>query len=545
MTALIAPYNPAVNLTQARAWSAGGSTRFGSLRALTSSAGWLESLLVVLIVAVAGIYVVGFLIAAYFRVTYAHPLWVMEIPSLQAVRRIMLGQPLYGPPTLAYVPALYAPLYFYISALAAHLFSTPLITLRLVSVIASLGTAGLAAHLVWQETRNRLSMIVAAGLSIGCTALTANTLDLARVDPLSTFFLVGALGAARSADVYPRRAVWLSALSGLLGGLAILTKQTAFVVVFALAVHVVSTLRRRPIAAFCLTSAMTVALAWIVLTALYGGWIGLYLISLPRQHELDFNTLLDFWSKRLLPTFSLPLIAGPLFLIERVQRRDFASARFWSLATAGMLALAWGAMLNRYSAENVLLPAYVVLAMLAALGLDTVLRRLHGIRPGLRMYRVYILGLVLLAFVIMGYNPRATSPLRSDTWAAERMVSTLHSLPGEVYGPDYTEFLTMAGKGEQAAGLSVDELAGGFGGTILPEGAAWLQAYAEALKTRRFSAVVLDPESVEFFLASIASSNGYIDTGPLFPPGDDIYQFGSKYVPKAHVWLPAERAGEP
>jgi hypothetical protein len=110
-----------------------------------------------------------------------------------------------------------------------------------------------------------------------------------------------------------------------------------------------------------------------------------------------------------------------------------------------------------------------------------------------------------------------------------------------VFGPDYAEFLYLAGKGDQAAGLSVDELVGGFGGQPLPEGGQWMQAYADALKARRFDALVLDPQSIEFFLAGLASENGYIDTGPLFPDGDEFHLWGSHFVPRAHLWVPAER----
>jgi hypothetical protein len=188
----------------------------------------------------------------------------------------------------------------------------------------------------------------------------------------------------------------------------------------------------------------------------------------------------------------------------------------------------------------VLLPAFAVLTVLCALGLDEALRRVS--RTGdARPFRVYLLALVAVEFVIVQYNPRATSPLRSDVWAAERMVARLASLPGRVYGPDYAEFLYLAGKGEQALGLSVLELQGGFGGVALPEGGAWANEYTAALARRDFDALVLDPQSVEFGLANIAREQGYVDTGPLFPPGDEFYQWGSRFTPQGRVWVPRER----
>ena len=64
----------------------------------------------------------------------------METPSIQAVRRILEGQPLYGPPSLDYVPALYGPLYFYVAAGVARVLGPSLFALRLVSLLATVGS---------------------------------------------------------------------------------------------------------------------------------------------------------------------------------------------------------------------------------------------------------------------------------------------------------------------------------------------------------------------------------------------------------------------
>ncbi|MBV9174580.1 MAG: hypothetical protein JOZ81_31350 [Chloroflexi bacterium] len=497
--------------------------------------------------ALAAVYLLGFVVASYFRLTYAYPLWVMEAPAVQAVRRVLHGLPLYGPPTLDYVPPVYAPLYFYVSAAAAVVLGPSLLTLRLVSFLAALGSAALVAHLVWRETRAWLPTLVSAALFISSTTLAADSLDLARVDVMCVLLILAGLDAARAADVQvaPRAAIWLSLASGVLLALAVLTKQTAFVVVLAMGVHQVLSRSLRRLLAYVVGSGATLGLAALLLTLQSGNWWVLYLVRLPANHALQLTALDGFWSRQLLPAFTLPLLALPFFLIGSWLRRELAAVRFWLLAALAMVGMAWGASLNRWSADNVVLPALAILAAGFGLGLHEALRRLPdaGSNVGAgRAFRAYALLLVVAQFAFVHYNPRDTSPLRSDVEAGQRLVAAMQGVPGTAFGPDVSELLYQAGKGEQPVGLSVGELQGTFGGRPVDAGRAWGDAYAAALDQRRFDAVLLDPDSVEFFLTDTTRDRGYVDTGPLIPAGDEYYRLGGRYMPQVHVWVPRERA---
>ena len=313
------------------------------------------------------------------------------------------------------MPSLYAPLYFYVSALAASFLGPSLFTLRLVSLLASLASAALIGHLVFRETGNSMASIVAASLFVCSTALSANTLDLARVDPLSLCLMLAGLDTARAADARdPRGATWLSLASGVFVGLAILTKQTAIALAVMLLAH--AALSRRPgrIGAFLVGTVLTLGLAGVLLVAQYGAWPVLYLVQLPRRHALELQAVEGFWSKQILPAFTLPLVALPVFCLGRVLQRNAAALRFWVLAAVSMLGLAWGATLNMWSSENVLLPAFAILSAAFGLGLAESLQRLAGGLRQVRLFRTYVLVLVLAQFAFVHYNPRQTSPLRSD-----------------------------------------------------------------------------------------------------------------------------------
>jgi hypothetical protein len=206
-----------------------------------------------------------------------------------------------------------------------------------------------------------------------------------------------------------------------------------------------------------------------------------------------------------------------------------------------MLGMAWGASLNRWSGANILLPAFAILSAGFGLGLAECLRRLDGPARPLRLFRTYVLVLGLAQFAFIHYNPRQTSPLRSDVEAGQRVVSAIRALPGTAYGPELPELMYQAGKGDQAFGLSIGELQGIFGGRPRPQASLWTTAYAQALDERRYDEVLLDPDGVLPFLSDTTRDHGYVDSGPLIPAGDEFYRLASPYLPRVHVWVPRER----
>jgi len=465
----------------------------------------------------------------------------METPTMQAVRRLSSGQPLYAPPTLDYVAPIYAPLFFYVSALVSNVVGVDLLAPRLVSLVASFGCAALVGYLVWSETHGVLISVVAAGLFIATTSLASNSLDLARVDPLCLFWLLAAIATARAAQRQPGHAVWLDLASGALVALAALTKQTAAVMAIPLLLVAVFDRQWRSALAFLVGTIAITGGSAVLLYAQSGGWVEFFLVRLPRQHSLTLDQLGVFWTQKLLPGASILLVLVPVFFIARGLRGEYRVVRFWLLVSLGMLGLAWGATLNKWSDDNVLLPAFAVLVILGMCGFDAALGFIGAATREARAFRVYAWALIALEFVIVGYNPRQTAPLRSDVWAVDRFVATVAGLQGSVYAPDFPELAYQAGKGESAFGISTLELAGGFGGQPLPENGAWIADYRAALDRRQFDVLLVDPDNVEPFLTREAAASGYVDTGPLFPADDVFNLWGSHYAPRAHVWRPSER----
>ena len=478
------------------------------------------------------VYVLGFTVAGAFRLVYPYPLEIIEGASLSVVRHLLQGQPAYGPPTLEFVPLVYGPLYFWVAALVARVVGADFVALRLVSLLASLGSAALVYALVRREVASRPLGLVAAGIFVGSTPFAIGTLDLGRVDALGLFFVLAALYVMRSAD-FSRRAIWLSAASGALAGLAIVTKQTQAAVVVAVLVYAMRWPRQR-LAPYAVGLATVLGIVLLVVGLQSGGWAWFYLVDLPRRHHLQDQYLLNFWPADILPRFTLPLTLGPMFFVARAARRDTRAVVFYALALISLLATAWVARLNLLASYNVLAPAFAILAIMFGLGVGAFLELLAR-APWVRGY---LLGLCLGQLLILGYNPRLSVPYRSDGWAGDRLVAGIGALPGRVFAPDYGEFAARAGKGDQPYTAGPMELVGGFGGGMTPIGDEYVAQLNAALRQHQYDYVLLEPQSNAFYLKGAVEGSGYVDAGPLFPPGDQFYLWKTALTPDAHLYVP-------
>ncbi|MFZ5912223.1 MAG: glycosyltransferase family 39 protein [Chloroflexota bacterium] len=116
---------------------------------------------------------------------------VMEGGSLVQVSRILAGKPLYVQPSFEFIPQIYTPLYFYISALASLFLGNSFLPLRFVSIVSSLGILVLIFVLVRQQTGSKVSGFLASGLFFSTYKLSGYWFDIARVDSLAlVLFLI-------------------------------------------------------------------------------------------------------------------------------------------------------------------------------------------------------------------------------------------------------------------------------------------------------------------------------------------------------------------
>ena len=98
-----------------------------------------EVTLKILTGASSGYYIILFLYIGISRFSFPFTFDWVEGAILVQVNRVLLGQNLYVEPSVAYVPLVYQPLYFYVAALFVKLSGLGFAPLPLLSIIASCG----------------------------------------------------------------------------------------------------------------------------------------------------------------------------------------------------------------------------------------------------------------------------------------------------------------------------------------------------------------------------------------------------------------------
>ena len=106
-------------------------------------------------------------LALYFaiapaRIGYPFELEWMEGACVDHVRRVLAGRPLYVVPSLDFVPFVYPPLYFWVSAVAAKLIGVGFLPLRLVSFLSSLGCFAIIFPMVRRPSNLRRTWSIGA-----------------------------------------------------------------------------------------------------------------------------------------------------------------------------------------------------------------------------------------------------------------------------------------------------------------------------------------------------------------------------------------------
>jgi hypothetical protein len=400
--------------------------------------------------------------------------------------------------------------------------------------VASLVSIGLIVRLVRRETRSLAMGLVSGGLLAACGPLVDMALDIGRMDALSLALLLGAITAARTASLTPRASWRSGALTGVLLGLALLTKQSGVPVGVALAVLLGLT-NRRQLLPFLVAVGLSVGLGLLLLVWQSGSWPLFYLWDLPRRHELQLQFVPRLWAD-LLVRFAVPMVVGPFYLFGRALARDHGRLLFYACVSGGLIATAWISASNIGGGRNVQVPAYAAFALLFGLALHEALSYLAGRAPRTQAVRGYVVCVALAQFAILLYNPRLVVPYRSDLWDGQRLSATLAALPGPVFAGSYQGYTTDRIIAPDLG--AVRELEGAFGGTGTQEAGDWEGLFAHAVAERQLAYVIVDPDNSASIVPILATDYGYRDAGPLFPAGDIYWAWRTGWAPKAEVYVP-------
>jgi hypothetical protein len=428
-------------------------------------------------------YIVTYAVLVCLRVRYRFELEWLEGAMVDHVRTILDGKPLYARPTLSFIPLTYTPGYFYLAAALCKMIGVGLVPLRMISVAASAGLLTVTVRLVTHETGDWRAGVLAAGLFTAMFGWTAGWLDLARNDSLFLFLAMLAIYVLRR---FPSTRGAVAA--GVLISLSFLTKQTGLIVAVPLAIWC-AVRGRRVFLGFAGAALVLIGGTSVLFDRLFDGWYLYYVFDVPKQHPVAIQSIVGFWRYDLMSPLPIALLGSITYLGWRLVRGERQTAVFYTFAAAGLVGGAWTSRLHSLSFINVVLPAYLAVAIVFAIAVHDMARRAAAAAtPGRRAAAlVAVHALCLLQLIRAGYAPASFVPTAQDIEAGEELLEKLSQIDGRVFVPFHGYLPRLAGKETFAHAVMIADVIRG-GETASAKGLA--QELSEALRMHQFDSVV-------------------------------------------------------
>jgi hypothetical protein len=391
------------------------------------------------------------------RMLYPYDLEWMEGGMLCHSLRLLEGRPIYGPPSVEFIPYLYTPLYPALLAGMGKILGLRYAIARFVSIASFFGATWLGYRFAARNGGSRAAAAGAMAIPTAAFVKTGSFYDMARPDSLWLLLVTAGLlllyRAARDDEGKrrtDRKRHLVAAVAAALLVAAFFTKQIASPLMIAAAVALL-------LLDWRLTPAFGGSLAAIGLPALWisnkvtGGWFWRYVFELHQQHS--------FFADRAFKETPIELlkIVGPALLLvpwALARRRSPALLYAAWLGGVGMV-VACVAFGTQWAYENAYIPGvfFPSLAIAVAAG-RLVTANPHEKVPRLRPALVYAIGAA--SIVLLKYDPRNVCqpggacrplvPTAEDRAAGDRLIERLRAAPGEVFIPFHPFYGHLAGK---------------------------------------------------------------------------------------------------
>ncbi|MHB8670619.1 MAG: glycosyltransferase family 39 protein [Acidimicrobiales bacterium] len=481
-------------------------------------------------VAAAATAIVAVVVVMFARLRYPFELEWMEGGSVEHVHRLLQGRPLYVAPSIDFVNYTYPPLFWWTAALVARVIGVGFVSLRLVSVAASLGTLAVIFAHVRRETGASGIGVIAAGLYAASFRASGAWFDVGRVDSLFVLLVLGSF-AVLAGTRRQRGALG----AGLLLGLAVLTKQTALFAALPL-ILAVALVDRRRFAAFAGASLVVAGATSIWLDVITHHWYRYFTLDILAGHAVERAQELGFLThdlvRNLFPALAVVatwvLVAGYQRLphnralrgdrhlepAPRPSEAGLPATRSRSLALhlallLGLVVGSWASRLHSGGYDNVLMPTFAVVALtfgVAAgqLTASVSASRLAWARPIGAPIVSLLLSIAAMAQVaVLAYDPRSQLPRSADRRAGWELVAELRTVRGPVLVASHPWYAVLASKRPFADAEAVSDVVRSHDRLL---GAALVAEFHDAFAQRRFAAVVLDnPGDFEGFPADFGA----------------------------------------
>jgi hypothetical protein len=445
------------------------------------------------------------------RISFPFDIEWSEGAALNQVNRILSGNTVYLKPDLDYAPLVYTPLFYYLAALITSLYGNALFVMRLISVVGSLGAAGLIFGMVYWKTKDFLASWISGSLFLACFSISDGFFDLARVDSIYVLLvLIGLLIIQRA------KSRWAYLGAGLWIAITFFVKQSGLIVFLPMVIYLVVTDFRRSWT-LLVGSLLAVIIPVLVIDQQTQGWFLYYVLDLPALHGYSWLSLMNFWVGDILSPLGIAVGLAIYYLwIGRMEASAessnsgllengvlnppiFARDQIWEkdrvlllLFCGGAVASAWITRSTNGGGANNCMSAYAAISLMAGLGFYLVISRAGQKMFGKTDLSGFLKVLVLVQMIGLVYNPFNYLPSQADVQANEIVFDSILGTEGQVFIPYRSHLPVMAGKGPQIHMINLFEITGYFQNEVQPEGRELVNKIRENICEQEYSLVVLD-----------------------------------------------------
>lgn len=380
-----------------------------------------------------------FLYVSLSRISHPFELEWMEGGSVEQMDRLIKGQEIYTPPSIEYIPYIYTPMYYYVSAVVAKFTGVSLLPMRIVSFVSTLIIGLILFFFARKETGDKLSGIMASGLFFAAFGIGGAWYDLARVDMLWLMFYIAGIYF-----LYFHKNSISYIVAALLMGLAFLTKQTTLMLIAPICLYLLFRERK-------LSWWFNILLALIVIlsTAFYiyssNGWYYFWNFTLPADHRWTKKVLLLFWTLDLIKPLPIALLLSVTLLLIFYKNKFIDKFYFYLSLLSGAAIASWLSRLHYGGWLNVLIPIYLILCLMAPIGMFKLLEYLKSVDSSIFLKRIFLIALIF-QFVILIYSPFNMIPSKDEVKAGWELVGKLKNCKGDVYTGGNIYYARLAGK---------------------------------------------------------------------------------------------------
>lgn len=311
----------------------------------------LNKALQISLLAYASLFGLAFLAVSIKTLAFPFPLEWMEGQTLEVVSRMLEGAPLYSSPTLEYVPFIYPPLYYWLTAGICAVVGLDFFVPRLLSLLSTLGTCGVIALWLRKEGSNWPITCTGPLAFLATYPLSGRWFDMARVDSLFLFLTLCGLYFL----IY-HQTTRGAVLSSTLLGAAFLTKQTALMIALPVFGSLLFLSPRHTLKTGGFLTALLGA-STLGLHISSEGWSTFYTLELPKAHPIHSPAWIEFWTQDVAPVgLFLTLSTGALALLLRQTPKK--GILYLGLAI-GLVGASYSSRLHSFGYINVLMPLHV------------------------------------------------------------------------------------------------------------------------------------------------------------------------------------------